>query len=296
MVRRSSDLAAIRDLPVEWAYADMRDGDGLREACRDVDLVCHNAALTRAVDEETFFRVNTAGTETLARTCLEVNGRLGRFLYVSSQAAAGPAPGVDEPLDESSPARPVTWYGKSKLAAEEALKAMAALPLTIVRPSPVFGPWERDFFAYFQLIQRGLSLQLGRNERHLSLIYVGDLVDLILLALESPAAVGQTYFACAYPSSYAGLSKAIAEAMAKSPVTVTVPEFALVPLVWWSKVQGKLTGKPALINDQRVLDMKQPFWLCSSAKARHELGFAPRQSLQAAVEETAAWYRKNGWL
>lgn len=297
MVRRSSDLTAISDLPVEWAYADMRDGDALREACSEVDAVCHSAALTRALDEETFFRVNAEATKALARACVEANDGLARFLYVSSQAAAGPAKSGDEPLAESSPAQPVTWYGKSKLAAEHALQNMdGELPLTIVRPSAVFGPRDRDFFAYFQLVQRGISLQLGRNERQLSLIYVRDLINLILLALESQDAVGQTYFGCGYPSSYAGLSKAIAEAMAKKPLTVTVPQFVLTPLAQWSKVQGKLTGKPALINDQRIIDMKQPFWLCSSAKARQELGFVPQQSLQAAVEETAVWYRKNGWL
>jgi len=297
MVRRSSDRTAIGDLPVEETCADMRDGDDLRVACADVDAVCHCAALTRALDEQTFFRVNVEGTEDLARACIEVNGGLERFLFVSSQAAAGPAQSAGEPVDESSPAQPVTWYGKSKLAAEQALQAMdGELPLTIVRPSAVFGPRERDFFAYFQLVQRGISLQLGRNERQLSLIYVNDLINLILLALESKDAVGQTYFGCGYPSSYSGLSKAIAEAMGKKPLTVTVPEAVLKPLALWSRVQGKLTGKPALINDQRVLDIKQPFWLCSSAKARRELGFVPQQSLQAAVEETAVWYRKNGWL
>jgi len=108
--------------------------------------------------------------------------------------------------------------------------------------------------------------------------------------------VDQTYFGCGYPSSYAGLSRAISDAMGKKPVVITLPEMVLTPLALWSKVQGKLTGRPGLLNDQRILDMRQHRWLCSSAKARRELGFAPRQSLEAAVQETVVWYRENGWL
>ncbi len=297
MVRSSSDLSAIRGLAVEWAHADVRNGDALREACRDVDAVCHCAALTRALDEETFMRVNAEGTKALAQACIQANGNLERFLFVSSQAAAGPAQNAEDVVDESDSPRPITWYGKSKLAAEKALQAMAGeLPLSIVRPCAVFGPRDRDFFAYFQVVQRGLSLRLGRSERLLSLIYVGDLVELIVSVLESKDAVDQTYFGCGYPSSYAGLSRAISDAMGKKPVVITLPEMVLTPLALWSRVQGKLTGRPALLNDQRILDMRQHCWLCSSAKARRELGFAPRQSLEAAVQETVVWYRENGWL
>ncbi|MGD8464742.1 MAG: NAD-dependent epimerase/dehydratase family protein, partial [Anaerolineae bacterium] len=57
-VRRTSDLTFIRDLPVEWAYSDLRQPNGLAQVCDEVDLVCHCAALTRALDEATFLEVN----------------------------------------------------------------------------------------------------------------------------------------------------------------------------------------------------------------------------------------------
>lgn len=168
MVRRTSDLTFIQHLPVEWAYSDLGDsaaGD-LQEACRDVDAICHCAALTRALKEETLHRVNSQGTVALARAGIEANLNLRRFVHVSSQAAAGPSQGPDDILDESRPRQPITWYGRSKCAAERALLDMADwLPLTIVRPAPVFGPRDRDFFTYFELVKWGLNLQLGRSER-----------------------------------------------------------------------------------------------------------------------------------
>jgi dihydroflavonol-4-reductase len=297
MVRRSSDLTFVRDLPVEWAYADVRDVESLRRACRGVDAVCHCAALTRALDEETFLRVNAQGTEDLARACLEVAPELDRLLFVSSHAAAGPSRTADEYLDESCPPRPITWYGKSKWAAEQALRAMdGRLPLTIVRPSAVFGPRDVDFLSYFSLVKRGLNLQIGRTQRQLSLICVHDLVEAILLALESGVALGQTYFACGPVVSHTELSSAIARALDKQPLHIAVPKGVLAPTALFSKVQGRITGKPALLNDQRVLDLRQPFWLCSGEKARQELGFVPTSDFESAIQETADWYLENGWL
>jgi nucleoside-diphosphate-sugar epimerase len=297
MVRRTSDLTFIRHLPVEWAYADLRDEESLRRTCQDVDIVCHCAALTRALDEETFFRCNTQGTETLARICLAENSGLQRFLFVSSQAAAGPSQAADDFSDESREPQPLTWYGKSKWAAEQALQRLTdRLPLTIVRPAAVFGPRDRDFYAYFQLVNLGLGLQLGRRERRISLIYVQDLINLILLSLKSSAATGQTYFGCAEPHSYREFLGAVIKALSKQPVRITIPESILTPMAWWSRIQERFTGKPALLNEQRIRDLRQPYWLCCGEKAQRELGFVAQYDLDTAVKETANWYLENDWL
>jgi dihydroflavonol-4-reductase len=297
MVRRTSDLSYIRHLPVELAYADVQDTESLREACQDLQAVCHCAALTRAIDEETYFRVNTLGTESLARACLDANPNLERFLFLSSQTACGPSTAKDDFLDETRPPQPISWYGKSKLTAERALSAMAdRLPLTIVRSSAVYGPRDRDFFTYFELVKRGLSLQLGRDGRRIRLIYVRDLVTLLVLTLESTNAVGQTYFGCAEDHTYSEFSDAVSRALNKRPLRIIVPEAALVPMALWAKVQTRLTGKPPLLHEQRIDEMRQLYWLCSGEKAQGELGFRPEYDLDTGVQETAHWYLENGWL
>jgi nucleoside-diphosphate-sugar epimerase len=303
MVRQSSDLGYIHDLPVEWAYADVRDEDGLDRACQGVDAVCHCAAMTRALDQETFLRVNAHGTEALARAAVKANPDLRRFLFVSSHSAAGPSREAGDYVDESRPPQPQNWYGKSKWAAEQALLPMASeqrlsgrLPLTIVRPAAVFGPRDRDFFAYFDLVRRGLELRLGPSERSVSLVYVHDLVELIVLALENRAAVGQTYFGCGSAHTYAEFTSAIARALNKKTVRITLPVAVLAPIGMEAQLQEWLTHRPALLNKQRILDMRQPYWLCTGEKARQELGFIPRYDLETAVRETAHWYQENGWF
>jgi dihydroflavonol-4-reductase len=297
MVRRTSDLRFVRDLPVELVYADLEDAAGLRQACQGADVVCHCAALTRALSEERFYRANTHGTILLARTCMEVCGDLRRFVFVSSQTAAGPSETEDDYVNESAVPRPITWYAKSKWAAERALLALGdQLPLTIIRPAAVFGPRDQDFLTYFSLVRRGLRLKLGRRERRISFIYVHDLVDLILLAIESDRAVGQTYFGCGGNSSYTELADLIAKALERRTIGITLPEAVLTPMSVWARVQGRLTQRPPLLNDQRVIDMRQRYWLCSGEKARRELGYVARRDMESAVRETAAWYLREGWI
>jgi dihydroflavonol-4-reductase len=297
MVRRTSDLTFIQHLPVEWAYADVCDAESLHSACHDVDMVCHCAALTRALDQETFLRVNAQGTKSLAQAAMAASPSLHRFLYLSSQSAAGPSRGAEDFRDESRPPQPLNWYSRSKLAGEQALRSLdGGLPLTIIRPSAVFGPRDRDFFAYFDLVKWHLQLQLGRTDRWYSFIYVRDLVELILLALENRIAVGQTYFGCGPAHTYTDLSEAIARAMDRRMLRITLPESILTPIALGAKIQERLTGRPALLNEQRVRDMRQAYWLCSGEKARRELGFEARYTLEVAIQETADWYRENGWL
>jgi nucleoside-diphosphate-sugar epimerase len=160
----------------------------------------------------------------------------------------------------------------------------------------VFGPRDRDFYAYFSLVKWRLELLPGRGERKLCLIYVKDLVDLMLLALENEVAIGQTYFASNRAHSHTELSATIAKVLNKRPVRIVLPEAVLAPIGLWSKVQGRLTGKPALLNEQRMVEMRRPYWLCSGEKAQRELGFVPQYDLETAIQETADWYLANGWL
>lgn len=296
MVRRSSDCTFIAGLPVEWAYADLRDEATLRQACQGVTAVCHCAAMTRAVDPEAFLRVNAHGTESLAKAATEAAPELQRFVYISSHGAAGPSERKDDYVDEQRPPRPLDWYDQSKCAAEQALLAMAGqLPLTIIRPAVVFGPRDRDLFAYFNLVQHHLSLSLA-GDRLISFVYVHDLVELILLALENDAAVGQTYFGCNTARSYREFSDVVARALDRWTLNITLPLWVLGPIALGAKVQERLTGQPALLNEQRLTNMRQPYWLCSNQKARRELGFVPRYDLASAIQETAEWYIENGWL
>jgi dihydroflavonol-4-reductase len=129
-----------------------------------------------------------------------------------------------------------------------------------------------------------------------SLIYVRDLVDAVFLALQSERAANQTYFICGRAISYGEIASAIARVLGRRTMRIAVPEAVLGLIAFWARIQGRLTGKPALLNDQRIRDLRQPYWLCSGEKAQRELGFVAESDLDAAIRETADWYLENGWL
>jgi len=297
LVRPTSDLTFIEDLPVEWAYGDVARGEDLEAACVGADVVCHLAGATKARDRETYFRVNAAGTRHLLAACEQAPPGLRRFVYASSLAAAGPSPN-GHPIDESRPPQPLTYYGQSKLQAEQFCHEYAdRLPIVILRPPAVYGPRERDIYFYFQTVNRGVKLLLGRGERRASFVFVHDLVSLVLRTLKDDRAVGQTYFVAeGRDYDWQEIGELIASALGQRALRVVVPEGLLPAIAAAAGLQAKLTGQPALLNDQKLIELRQRYWVCSAEKARRELGFEARYDLATGVRLTAQWYRENGWL
>ncbi len=282
---------------VEIRIGSLGDPASLSPAVEGVDWVFHLAGATKALQPQDFFRVNAQGTENLLRACLTHNARLRRFLLVSSLAAAGPAPDPSG-INESDPPRPVSHYGRSKLAAEEAvLQHAAEVPVTIVRPPVVYGPRDRDVYEYFKQVKAGVALHLGRAERYFSIIHVADLVAGILRAAQVEAAAGRVYF-LANPKAvtWRELGEEIARALDKRPLKIVVPEASATVVAALSELTAKLTRRPALLGFDKVREMKERYWVCRADRAAQELGFRPRFSMQEGVRDTVQWYRQAGWL
>ncbi len=297
LVRRTSDLTFIRDLPVEWVYGDIAGGEGLEAACDGVDAVCHFAGATKARNRETYFRVNAEGTRRLLAACAQVAPQLRRFVYASSLAAAGPS-SDGRPIDESHPPQPLTYYGQSKLQGEQFCREFAdRLPVVVLRPAAVYGPRERDIYFYFQMVNRGVKLLLGGGGPRLSYILVHDLVSLTLRALEDNRAVGQTYFAAeGQDYDMQQVSDLVAQALGKRTVRIILPEWLLPLFAALASLPARLTGQPALLNDQKLIELRQRYWVCSADKVCRELDFEAQYDLATGVRLTAQWYRENGWL
>ena len=219
-----------------------------------------------------------------------------RFVLVSSLAAVG-APTSDAPLCEDTPPRPLTPYGKSKRLAEEIAAAWSGrLPITIVRPPAVYGPRDRETLAAFQIIARGLSPVPTRDQR-ISLVHVRDLVAGIVLAAESPAGVGRTYLlAGAEDVTLAGLSRGIAAALGRRPLTLALPPASFALAGELNCRVANALGRSAIFDRNKGVELAQRHWVCDSARARSEIGYAPKIPLAEGLRETADWYRQAGWL
>jgi nucleoside-diphosphate-sugar epimerase len=249
------------------------------------DVVIHLAARVHVMQEYSedplaeFRRVNVAGTERLARSAVVAGVK--RLVYVSSIGVNGLHTSMDVSFSEQDVPSPHNAYAVTKWEAEQALHQVAretGLEVVIVRPPLVYGAKAPGNFAQMiSVLKLGVPLPfaLVRNKR--SLIYVGNLVDALILCATRPSAAGQTYLVSdGEDISTPDLLRKLGLAMGKKPRLFSCP-IALL------KLAGRLVGK----SDQvaRLLGSLQ----VDSNKIRRDLGWAPpfsvNDGLTATVED-----------
>lgn len=297
LVRKTSDLQWLKHMPVELVYGDLEEPDSLLPAVRNVDVVFHLGGRTKVKVNEGYHDANVRGTENLIQALLTVDPCLKRFVYVSSQAVAGPSPdGI--PVRESDKPRPLTPYGRSKLAGEAVvLKYTKQLPVTVIRPPTVYGPRDTDVYEIFKIVRNGFRAVLGWEKRYLSLIFVQDLVVGLIQASENSHAVGQIFYMVSDPCvSYHELSDEIARSLNKRAVRIHVPISLFAVWVTFSEIIAHFTGKPLVLNRYKVREARNRFWVCDASKARRMLDFKPEFPLDRGIRETVNWYREQRWL
>ena len=302
-VRKTSNLRWLQPLltekspGVQLVTADLRDSDALVSSLQGIDLVFHLAGSTKAPNADAYNQANAQATKCLIEACLEANGELDRFLYCSSLAASGPSPDGRQ-IVEDTQSQPLTDYGRSKLKGELITGEYAdRLPITIIRPPAVYGPRDTDIFMFFQSVKRGIMPLIGDPQRQLSLVYVKDLVDGIYTSAISDRAAGETYFLTdGVVHSWLDVAQTIASELKKRPFKLKVPFLLLDVVSVFTEAVAKLTRQTATLNRQKMLDLKQQFWICDSTKATQQINYHPAYPLEKGIEETARWYLANEWL
>lgn len=295
LARRPETHAALTALGATPVSGTLENDRSLTLALAGVEIVYHVAGLTSARDEAEFFAVNEGGTRRLISAVREAAPGLHRFVYVSSQAALGPSPrGV--PLGEDTECRPITGYGRSKLAGELAVRG-AGLPWTIVRPSSVYGPGDREFLQLFQLVRRGIAPVFGSGRQELSLVYVRDLVEAIAQAGRHPALAGQIVHAAHREMVWSrDVARAAGAALGRSPLILPLPGFVASPIVALVGRMAAAAGRRTVINADKMAEFLAPSWLLSVTKAERVMGWQAGTDVTTGMRLTAEWYREQRWL
>jgi len=301
LVRDPARADELRAMGADLVLGDVSRPETLFDSVPDVDALVHLAGLVKAVTREQLFSINTEGTRSLAA----VAARLGRpkFVLVSSLAAAGPSvPG--RPRTETDRPAPVSAYGQSKLAAEQAVRSFApGLDASIVRPPIVYGPRDKEFLpSLFQLAKTGLVLKSGTGDKRYSIIHVSDLVELVIAVAERGARVDEAGSTGVYYGddgveyTWEGLARGALGALGRRGVVVPVPEFVTWLAAGAATATARLTGRAAILSLDKMMEIREPAWTCSSAKARRELGWTPRVSFIDGMRDAARWYRERGLI
>ncbi len=297
LVRTTSNLEWIAHLPVKLVYGDITHYNSLCSIVQESDYIFHLGGIVRARTENDFYRINVQGTHNLINACLNSTAKVKKFIFVSSQAAAGPSP-KKRKLKESAAPKPVSLYGRSKLQAEQITwNLQDEIPIAIIRPPSVYGPRDNDILEMFRFVKRGIKPQLGFKKKYLSLIHVCDLVEGIFRASQSIVSDGEIYhLANNEMITIPDFLSEIENAMHKKALPVKIPVFVIDIYAQLSELFARFNNRIALVNKDKALEMKQDYWLLDNEKAKHDLNFEPRISLSEGIRTTLEWYKTHGWI
>jgi len=297
LVRKTSDLTNIKDLNLDFVYGDLDNYGSLLDAVDNVDAIVNNAGLTKARNQEEFDRVNIEGTRNILKAALEKSPGIKRFVQISSAAASGPSD-TKSPIDESREPRPLTAYGRSKLGGERAvIEAKDKLPVTILRPSAVYGPRDKEMLSFFRMVKFGIKPTFGAGDSYNNFTFVKDLAIATVTTISTDSRSGEVYFVAEKrPYSYSEAGDIIAGTMNRKAINIHIP-------VWFTRLAGVITDivnraldRTSVFSADKVDELAAKYWLLDTSKIENDLGFIAPTSFADGVRETVEWYRSHKWL
>ncbi len=253
-------------------------------ALRDVDTVFHLAARVHQVAESAgdveaaYHRTNAEATAALARAAIAAGAR--RFVFVSSVKVMGEV-SADRPFTEDDPPRPQDAYGRSKLAAEQALSALAGLiEVSVVRPPLVYGPAVRaNFLSLLKLAASGLPLPLGDAVAPRSMVFIDNLVDALIACATRPHGSPATYFVSdGRDLAVARIVRLLRAEMGRPARLWSVPGGAV-------RATARLLGRADAA--QRLFSPLQ----VEIGRIRSELGWSPPVGAEDGLRATVHWFQ-----
>jgi dihydroflavonol-4-reductase len=298
LVRSRDRAAALERAGVSTVAGDIRDPRVMRQAIKGIDTVYHLAAVFRraAVPDSEYREVHVDATRHLVETSAAAGVR--RIVHCSSVGVHGSV-SEEAPATEDAPFQPGDIYQATKLEGERtALQTAdrAGVPLTVVRPGPIYGPGDTRLFKLIGGVARKRFRLLGDGSPHFQMVYVDDLTEGFRLAAEAPIAAGRTYILA---GSEAPTLKELVHEIA-GVADVASPRLRLP--VWPFSLAGTVCeavcvplGIEPPIFRRRVKFFTSNRWFDIS-RARTELGFAPRVSLRDGIRRTLESYRQLGWV
>ncbi|MCZ6872529.1 MAG: NAD-dependent epimerase/dehydratase family protein [bacterium] len=296
LVRPTSQRKPLAAYDVEYIVGALQDRESLRYAVRDIDVVFHLAGATRVRVATDYERINSLGTQNLIEACAASSPHLRKFLLISSIAAAGPSR-TGTALTEDQPPCPAGPYGRSKLLAEEIVLAYKEhLPVIVLRPSAIYGPGDTDFFQLFQAIKYGILPHIGRQDLHLDLCFVSDLVHRIVTAAEHRNGLGDVFFLGGTCHTWRTFGHAIGQQMGVRPRELRLPRALVLAIASLADGWAILRQQPSILGRANLTERLQPFWVCDDQKAAGAFGHTPRTQLSDGIAQTLCWYRQAKWL
>lgn len=283
-------VGTVRRLPTEplsevdyRMVADLSGGTDWHEVLKGVDAVIHCAARVHVMQETAadplgaFRAANVIGTERLARQAAAAGVR--RLVFLSSVKVNGEGCSVAY-LETDLPA-PQDPYATSKFEAELALRKIwveTGLEVVMLRLPLVYGPRVKaNFQTLMRALVRGIPLPLGAIYNRRSMVALDNVVDLIAICIEHPAAANETFLVSdGEDLSTTELIRRLAYAMGRSAWLIPVPATVLL-------------AAATLLSKREMARRLCGTLTVDITKARKVLGWTPPVSVDEGLRRTATY-------
>ncbi|HEY0665516.1 MAG TPA: NAD-dependent epimerase/dehydratase family protein [Gallionella sp.] len=259
-------------------------------ALKNVEVVIHLAARVHVMRDTAadplaeFRRVNLHGTTNLAKQA--ASHKVRRFVYVSTIKVNGERTAEGQRFKASDQVDPQDNYAVSKWEAEQELRKIAhetGMEIVIIRPPLLYGPAVKgNFLSLLRAVDKGIPLPLASIRNARSMLYLGNLTDILLRCVTAPVAAGKTYLVRdGEDISMPDLVRLLGEGMGKRVRLFPLPLGLL----------GKLA---AVAGRSAAFDRTTGSLLIDDAPIREELGWKPKFTLREGLQATARWYQQQG--
>lgn len=297
LIRKSSNLGKIDNLPIKKHLGDITDLESLNAACKNMDAVFHLAgkiAYTKA-ERPDMQLINVEGTRNVLNACKAQN--IKTLVYLSSVTAIG-ASFTPQTLNENSEyniSHLGLGYFDTKHAAEKlVLEAHAEgwLNPVILNPSTIYGAGDATKSS------RKVQMKVAQGKfpfytpGGVNVVHIQDVVDGFFTALEKKV-FGERIILANENMTIKDLFERIARVNKVSPPKLLLPKFALHTLGFYGDLMQSM-GKKGPISSENAWTSTLYHWF-DNTKAKTKLGMTFRSS-DEAIEQSIYWAKQNGFI
>ncbi len=287
----------LRSWGADVVIGSVTDKDVVARCIEGVEVVQHLAAAFREmnVPQSHYDHVNIDGT----RNMLEAAKAAGvkKFIYCSTCGVHG---NIDNPPGgEDAPIQPADYYQRTKYEAEPIVLEYNAQGLRsiILRPAAIYGPGDPErFVMIFRRVARGWFIMLGNGKTLYHPLYIDNLIDALVLAMDPDKGNGEAYLIA--DEHYVEIEELVKKVAKALVVEVRIPHYPAWPMVVAGHICEKICT-PLRITPPifpRRVDWFRQNRAFKIDKAKRDLGYAPKIDLDEGLKRTAQWYLENGYV
>jgi nucleoside-diphosphate-sugar epimerase len=274
----------------ELHFGSITEVKDVATAIGEPEVVFHLAAAFRetGAPDSLYKSVNVDGTRIVLEESIRVGAR--KFVYCSTQGVHGHI--ENPPGDESSPIAPADYYQQTKYEGELVLDEFKDQPIefTILRPTAIYGPGDPErFVMIYRRAKKGFFPIFGSGQTYYHPVYIDNLVDAFLLAMEQGKGAGQAYIIA--DEEYFSIKELVQRIAKAIDVEVKTPNLPILPLIIAGHICEKAC-KPFGINPPifpRRVDWFRQVRAFRIDKAKKDLGYEPRVGIDEGLRLTGEW-------